>query len=87
MWSSLCQFIAELLRLFLIRGYETVKYLYHQGYRDGRKQIPPLKHEFLQYSATRLVRMIQDKEVGRLEHHLRKESWGDFVSEHPIDEQ
>lgn len=63
MWSTVCQFIAEFIRFFLVRGYEGVKHFYHQGYRDGRRKLPPLKHRFLQYSGTKLAQMIRDKEV------------------------
>ncbi|XP_003737250.1 fatty-acid amide hydrolase 2-B [Galendromus occidentalis] len=63
MWSSWLQFIAELVRFLLIRTYECVKYIYHQGYRDGRKKLPPLKHKFLQYPATELVQMIRDGQI------------------------
>ncbi|XP_022690073.1 fatty-acid amide hydrolase 2-like isoform X2 [Varroa jacobsoni] len=63
MWLRVFHFLSELLTFATIRIYDTVKYLWHQGFRDGRRRLPPIRSEFLSYSATKLARMIREKKL------------------------
>ncbi|OQR66990.1 fatty-acid amide hydrolase 2-like [Tropilaelaps mercedesae] len=62
-WSTFLQFLSELFSFLIIRTYDTVKYLFHQGFRDGRKRIPPLQIPYLSYSATKLAKMIRERKL------------------------
>ncbi|OQR66988.1 fatty-acid amide hydrolase 2-like [Tropilaelaps mercedesae] len=63
-WAiTLLSILSEVVSLLLIRAYETTKYVFHQGFRDGRRKIPPLRKAFLSYPATRLAKMLRKRQL------------------------
>ncbi|XP_022657971.1 fatty-acid amide hydrolase 2-A-like [Varroa destructor] len=63
LFAILLHLAKELFFYLTVRTYDTVKFLFHQGLRDGRKKCPALRKPFLAYSATRLARMIRNQEL------------------------
>ncbi|OQR72549.1 fatty-acid amide hydrolase 2-like [Tropilaelaps mercedesae] len=56
-------FLAEALHCFLLFTYHTVKFLWHQGQRDGRKRLPPITDRILIYSGMQIAALIRKKVI------------------------
>lgn len=61
--SRVVLFLRELISFVFIRTFDNLKYIFHQGFRDGRRRLPDLDKSLLSYSATKLAAMIREKEV------------------------
>lgn len=56
-------FISEALHCFALFIYHTIKFLWHQGERDGRNRIPPIRNRILTYSAIQIADLIRKRVV------------------------